>query len=1035
MKILRIHIQNLNSLRGEHRIDFTEPPLSDHPLYAIVGPTGAGKTTILDAITLALYGLTERTKEATEASKEVATVMTHGTARCSAEVEFETEQGRFRSVWRRRRAHKKVTNDLMGTEREIGKYNQLTEAYDILATKKREVRELTERVVGLDYDRFVRSVMLTQGDFDRFLKSKPGEKAAILERITGTAIYRDLSEGAFNKHKLAREAYRQGTDQLQHALPLGQDARRELDLQIDDWIGRGLRLATALQQTGQQLQKYRNATVQADHLQRSRTKLLETLHQREALADERELLTQNDRLNPYRPALQENDKIDLEQQENHRVHAINEKQRAELLVRQQRDAEAASVARQKMVDYQNDAAIREDTLSRAEGLEKDITLLLRDREQGASQLALHLRSRQSLEERRGALEALGTALREKLQGHTATSLEEGLRTLEVDLPATEQRVVSLEKGMAYRQLEARMLAEREKESVLLTELADLSDRLKRQRNLVAGCEAAVETQSLRVDNARLRAQVSEHRHNLEPGHPCPLCGSTHHPYLEHGSTETEGELGNLRNELTRLKNDLTRVDNELGKTLGQDQLAKERHAAITGLLTEMNKQLSPTAPEESMEELRGVHQSLILQRGLQQSALNELRGLRTSLPELGRQQVELEAVNEKYHALNVEIDKLRKVIASKELTIGDGRKILAELLGDEATSATLRRRYASGADQLRERLAGLETQGSTAATALTVADERLKLLAERIKMLEARQRVLSDHLSAGLQGLGLSYEKARKLLLPVEKVGPLREKLQMADRDWDAATALLKEAERANEAATALLGELSPETELKAEEVRLSEEITTVQRTVGGLEEQRKEDDLRTALTANLQMQLKMLEGERDRWAAMNELIGSANGKKFRSFAQSITLQRLVDIGNDHLKTISPRYRMQYAPPPPGGKEELELEIVDGYMNDNRRMMNTLSGGETFLVSLALALGLSDLASGKQLIQSLFIDEGFGTLDGKTLDQAMVTLEQLQERGKTIGIISHVQELRERVVCQIRLEPVGDGFSRIELAN
>jgi exonuclease SbcC len=116
-------------------------------------------------------------------------------------------------------------------------------------------------------------------------------------------------------------------------------------------------------------------------------------------------------------------------------------------------------------------------------------------------------------------------------------------------------------------------------------------------------------------------------------------------------------------------------------------------------------------------------------------------------------------------------------------------------------------------------------------------------------------------------------------------------------------------------------------------------------------------------------------------------------------------------------------------------KEALELEIIDTFQNDNRRPTSTLSGGETFIVSLALALGLSDLAAGKQVIQSLFIDEGFGTLDEKILDQAMTTLEQLQAQGKTIGLISHVKELRERIYCQIQLEPVGDGFSTIQISE
>ncbi|MEO0734214.1 MAG: SbcC/MukB-like Walker B domain-containing protein, partial [Bacteroidota bacterium] len=169
------------------------------------------------------------------------------------------------------------------------------------------------------------------------------------------------------------------------------------------------------------------------------------------------------------------------------------------------------------------------------------------------------------------------------------------------------------------------------------------------------------------------------------------------------------------------------------------------------------------------------------------------------------------------------------------------------------------------------------------------------------------------------------------------------------------------------------------------------------------------------------------------RWATLASLIGSADGKKFRSYAQAITLQRLIEAGNHHLHQINPRYRMTYVPPA-GGAENLEISVVDTYHDDNRRTMATLSGGETFLVSLALALGLSELASGRSLIESLFIDEGFGTLDGKTLDQAMNTLEQLQASGKTIGLISHVPQLRERITCKIELVPVGDGFSKINIS-
>ncbi len=162
----------------------------------------------------------------------------------------------------------------------------------------------------------------------------------------------------------------------------------------------------------------------------------------------------------------------------------------------------------------------------------------------------------------------------------------------------------------------------------------------------------------------------------------------------------------------------------------------------------------------------------------------------------------------------------------------------------------------------------------------------------------------------------------------------------------------------------------------------------------------------------------------------MYDLIGSSDGKKFRIFAQGLTLQKLVQLANMHLANLSGRYVIRKRP-----GDELELDILDTYQADNVRSMHTLSGGESFLVSLALALGLSDLAGRNANIRSLFIDEGFGTLDDQALDLAITTLENLQARGKTIGIISHVKELKERIVTQVRVVKKGGGMSVVEVVG
>ena len=215
-----------------------------------------------------------------------------------------------------------------------------------------------------------------------------------------------------------------------------------------------------------------------------------------------------------------------------------------------------------------------------------------------------------------------------------------------------------------------------------------------------------------------------------------------------------------------------------------------------------------------------------------------------------------------------------------------------------------------------------------------------------------------------------------------------------------------------------LLGEVSvTDEQLQAEQQQLG-------RLDAQLEHHATQKETFEKLSAEIEAQRKVA----DRWAALQELIGSADGKKFRTFAQGLTLQHLTRLANRHLLTLHGRYRIEKV-----AYKDLELMVVDTWQGDSQRPMNSLSGGESFLVSLALALGLSDLAGRNTQIRSLFIDEGFGTLDARTLDDALSTLENLQAKGKTIGIISHVRELKERIPVQIRILKTGSGFSRMEI--
>jgi len=194
MKILQLRFKNLNSLSGEWAIDFTTPEYVSDGIFAITGPTGAGKSTILDAICLALYGRTPRLKSITKSGNEI---MARQTGECFAEVTFETQAGKFRSHWSQHRARKKAGGNLAESRHEISD----VVSGQVLESKKRDVAIAIEEKTGMDFERFTRSMLLAQGGFDAFLQAAPDDRAPILEQITGTEIYSEISKRVHERQR------------------------------------------------------------------------------------------------------------------------------------------------------------------------------------------------------------------------------------------------------------------------------------------------------------------------------------------------------------------------------------------------------------------------------------------------------------------------------------------------------------------------------------------------------------------------------------------------------------------------------------------------------------------------------------------------------------------------------------------------------------------------------------------------------------------------------------------------------------------
>ena len=236
MRILAIRLRNLNSLTGSWTIDFTAPEYAASGIFAITGPTGAGKSTILDAVCLALFARTPRLGHISKSSNEI---LSRRAGDCFAEVEFETRQGHYRCHWGQHRARRSAEGELQPPRHEIVD----ARSGKVLETRSKEVGRLVERVTGMDYDRFTRSILLAQGDFAAFLEADADQRAPILEQITGTGIYSRLSIAVHERTSEERRKTASLQEAMGNVVLLGEEEETGLEARI----GEGMTAATGLQ--------------------------------------------------------------------------------------------------------------------------------------------------------------------------------------------------------------------------------------------------------------------------------------------------------------------------------------------------------------------------------------------------------------------------------------------------------------------------------------------------------------------------------------------------------------------------------------------------------------------------------------------------------------------------------------------------------------------------------------------------------------------------------------------------------------------
>jgi exonuclease SbcC len=400
-------------------------------------------------------------------------------------------------------------------------------------------------------------------------------------------------------------------------------------------------------------------------------------------------------------------------------------------------------------------------------------------------------------------------------------------------------------------------------------------------------------------------------------------------------------------------------------------------------------------------------------------------GLRAELEELTQGCAVLRAARD-HHAQSAAANRGRWKELSRQAT--EGRSRLKDMIGDKSVRELEQTHFAS-LNACKEQALACALRKQEAQRNLEHFQAALERLNLGLETLMEELQSLEQRIGAQLSSRSMSWQQAEELFAwPEEQRKSLRNQVEELSQRLAVLTARREECLRQIQKLGNELGEQEPPEQLALALGQLEEEQ---QRLDAQLLETRvvlQSDGERQVCREQLQQELREHAGPQALAEELAGLIGSANGDKFRKFAQGLTLLQLVEESNHHLAQLAPRYRLVHLE-----GAELDLGIQDTYMADELRNLASLSGGETFLVSLALALGLSELSSSRASLGSLFVDEGFGSLDGQTLDEAIAALENLQATGRQVGIISHVDSLAEKLGAQVRVVRCGPHRSKIEL--
>jgi len=1008
MKIISLQFKNINNLKGENTISFVDDPLTSAGIFAITGPTGSGKSTILDVITLALFNRIPRFKDKISKSniEGLGSVVTHHTDEARAAIQYEIHNRIYTSEWT-------VSKTRTGNFRDYEMY-----IYDANGTpldlKKSEVPAKNEAIIGLKYDQFVKSIILSQGQFSKFLKADKSERGKLLENITGASIYRKISMAAFEKHKSVRAEVDLEKDRLDQIQILNEEQRTALEQsvstnrEIKETLDQELEV---LQKSAQVKKELKRLTQALSEKQKSESQLQ---NEKAQFATKLGQLEKFEQLNPYRADLtryrdarqkstQLQDSI-----EEHEKQLTQSKATLDNTIQEAAQLTQENIARDNFNEvlgkYEKEVNAMVQELAHIQKTGEDIRQRINSK---ATQARVNL-------DVKVTPEAASEQLQQQIAAHTSSITSAGLKAdVHIDEVA-ELRKVGQEELNALKGLQ--QVYEKENSTTakvksLTEDLSKFAASEKQYGPLVTKTDQLIRTTKANIallekrkQDALLIANLSDHRTQLVSGEPCPLCGALDHPYAEH----------------------LPKSDDEIELRIATAK--KELHDQEQEFIN-YNRQYtqSQTSKKLTQNQLQSLNEELKLILKDKQEKIKAYQG---------KAFIESENIEQSIHNLSNKVD----LYAKAEQGI-QKKRILADLLSDFEELADTFARYKVEADKLKQKYDGKDVTKSCnalqdafgkAKTQIATIKNSIQKDQESLAQFKALSQEVEQRLNPKLRTFGFeSLTDMEAFMISEEELNTLKSKKDELARKSTALTTEIqtlnqdiaakeKEDVRKNVTFEALMSILNQKTT----------ERENVIKSIGESTAKLQRDDQEKERIKNKTRELEKLQVRLDKWALLNKLIGEKTGNKFANFAQGLTLQNLLVFANRRLQKLTDRYLLDRP------LQDGSLTVIDQYQGNTQRSVTTLSGGESFLISLALALSLSDMASRNVNLDSLFIDEGFGTLDAESLDIAMNTLEKLQtESQKTVGVISHVEALKERIHVQIKLEKNAQGYGNIKIVG